>query len=279
MKSWNSIITASTAHLEGDECGAPEKFIGCKVLVVDTPDGKISPELIEKHMHGIDFEHHSQPKVISITQSTEMGTVYTVAEIARIATFAHARGMLLHMDGARLANAAVSLNLPFKAFTTDAGVDVLSFGGTKNGMMSGESICFLKPGLSDDFKYIRKQGMQLASKMRFISAQYIGYFRNDLWKKCASNSNAMARMLADKLKLIVEVKVTQEVQSNGVFVIMPADIAEKMRDHYFFYPWDERRSEYRLMASWDTKEEDIEDFIALLKEELSHRGHKENKKG
>jgi threonine aldolase len=268
MKSWNSIITASTAHLEGDECGAPEKFIGCKVLVVDTPDGKISPELIEKHMHGIDFEHHSQPKVISITQSTEMGTVYTVAEIARIATFAHVRGMLLHMDGARLANAAVSLNLPFKAFTTDAGVDVLSFGGTKNGMMSGESICFLKPGLSDDFKYIRKQGMQLASKMRFISAQYIGYFRNDLWKKCASNSNAMARMLADKLKLIVEVKVTQEVQSNGVFVIMPADIAEKMRYHYFFYPWDERSSEYRLMTSWDTKEEDIEDFIMLLKKEL-----------
>jgi threonine aldolase len=269
MKSWNSIITSSTAHLEGDECGAPEKFIGCKVLVVDTPDGKISPELIEKHMHGIDFEHHSQPNVVSITQSTEMGTVYTVEEITGIATFAHSRGMLLHMDGARLANAAVSLNLPFKAFTTDAGVDVLSFGGTKNGMMSGESVCFLKPGLSNDFKYIRKQGMQLASKMRFISAQYIGYFRNDLWKKCASNSNAMARMLADKLKLIPEVKITQEVQSNGVFVIMPADIAEKMRDHYFFYPWDEKRSEWRLMASWDTKEEDIEDFITLLKRELS----------
>jgi threonine aldolase len=269
MKSWNSIITASTAHLEGDECGAPEKFIGCKVLVVDTPDGKISPELIEKHMYGIDFEHHSQPKVISITQSTEMGTVYTVAEITGIATFAHARGMLLHMDGARLANAAVSLSLPFKAFTTDAGVDVLSFGGTKNGMMSGESVCFLKSGLANDFKYIRKQGMQLASKMRFISAQYIGYFRNDLWKKCASNSNAMARMLADELKLIPEVQVTQEVQSNGVFVIMPADVAEKMRNHYFFYPWDEKRSEWRLMASWDTKEEDIEDFIDLLKKELT----------
>ena len=269
MKSWNSIITASTAHLEGDECGAPEKFIGCKVLVVDTPDGKISPELIKKHMHGIDFEHHSQPKVVSITQSTEMGTVYTVDEITGIATFAHARGMLLHMDGARLANAAVSLSLPFKAFTTDAGVDVLSFGGTKNGMMSGESVCFLKSGLANDFKYIRKQGMQLASKMRFISAQYIGYFRNDLWKKCASNSNAMARMLADQLKLISEVQVTQEVQSNGVFVIMPADVAEKMRNHYFFYPWDEKRSEWRLMASWDTKEEDIEDFIDLLKKELT----------
>jgi threonine aldolase len=269
MKSWNSVITASTAHLEGDECGAPEKFIGCKVLVVDTPDGKITPELIEKHMHGFDFEHHSQPKVISITQATEMGTVYTVSEISTIASFSHERGMLLHMDGARIANAAVSLNLPFKAFTTDAGVDILSFGGTKNGMMCGESICFLKPGLSDDFKYIRKQGMQLASKMRFISAQYLGYFRNDLWKRCAANSNAMARMLADHLNLIPEVKVTQKVQSNGVFVMMPAEIAEKMREHYFFYPWDEKKSEYRLMASWDTAEKDIVDFIALLKKELS----------
>jgi len=267
-KSWNSVITASTAHLEGDECGAPEKFIGCKVLVVDTPDGKITPDLIEKHMQGLDFEHHSQPKVISITQATEMGTVYTAAEITEISRFAHDRGMLLHMDGARIANAAVSLNLPFKAFTTDAGVDVLSFGGTKNGMMFGESVCFLKSGLSDDFKYIRKQGMQLASKMRFISAQYIGYFRNDLWKKCASNSNAMARMLAEQLERIPEVKVTQEVQSNGVFVIMPNDIAEKMREYYFFYPWDEKRSEWRLMCSWDTEKEDIEDFIKILKKEL-----------
>jgi threonine aldolase len=267
-RSWNSVITASTAHLEGDECGAPEKFIGCKILVVDTPDGKINPALIEKHMHGIDFEHHSQPKVISITQSTEMGTVYTAEEISEIAGYAHARGMLLHMDGARIANAAVSLNLPFKAFTTDAGVDVLSFGGTKNGMMYGESICFLKPGLSSDFKYIRKQGMQLASKMRFISAQYIGYFRNDLWKKCASESNAMASILARKLEDIPEVQITQKVQSNGVFVIMPSEVAEKVRMHYFFYPWDEKRSEWRLMCSWDTKEEDIEDFIRILKKEL-----------
>lgn len=268
-RSWNSIITASTAHLEQDECGAPEKFTGCKVLVVDTPAGKISPDLIEKHLHGIGFEHHSQPKVISITQSTEMGTVYTVAEISEIAGFAHAAGMLLHMDGARIANAAIALDLPFKAFTTDAGVDVLSFGGTKNGMMFGESICFLKPGLSADFKYIRKQGMQLASKMRFISAQYIAYFRDDLWKRCASHSNAMARMLAGKLRQIPEVRITQEVQSNGVFVIMPAGIAEKMMKHYFFYPWDEKKSEWRLMCSWDTKEEDIDDFIELLKKELN----------
>jgi threonine aldolase len=268
VRSWNSVITASTAHLEGDECGAPEKFIGCKVLVVDTPDGKITPDLIERHMHGLDFEHHSQPKVVSITQATEMGTVYTVSEISEIAGYAHTRGMLLHMDGARIANAAVSLDLPFKAFTTDAGVDVLSFGGTKNGMMFGESICFLRPGLSDDFKYIRKQGMQLASKMRFISAQYIAYFRNDLWKRCASHSNEMAGLLAEKLKQIAEVKITQEVQSNGVFVIMPSGVAEKMRNHYFFYPWDEKKSEWRLMCSWDTEEKDIEDFIRILKKEL-----------
>jgi threonine aldolase len=268
MRSWNSIITASTAHLEQDECGAPEKFIGGKVLVVDTPDGKISPDLIEKHMHDIDFEHHSQPKVISVTQSTELGTLYTAPEIAEIAGYAHSRGMLLHMDGARIANAAISLNLPFRSFTTDAGVDVLSFGGTKNGMMFGEAICFLKPGLSTDFKYIRKQGMQLASKMRFISTQYIAYFRNELWKKCASNSNAMARLLAEKLEQISEVRITQKVQSNGVFVIMPDEVAEKLRERYFFYPWDEKRSEYRLMSSWDTEEKDIEDFISLLKKEL-----------
>jgi threonine aldolase len=267
-RSWNSVITASTAHLEQDECGAPEKFTGCKVLTVDTPDGKITTDLLDRHMHGFDFEHHSQPKVISVTQSTEMGTVYTEEEIRIIADFAHNRGMLLHMDGARIANAAISLDLPFKAFTTDAGVDVLSFGGTKNGMMFGEAICFLKSGLSNDFKYIRKQGMQLASKMRFISAQYIAYFRNDLWKSCASHSNAMAKILAEKLDQFSEIKITQEVQSNGVFVIMPSEVAEKVRNHYFFYPWNEKISEYRLMASWDTTEEDIEEFLILLKKEL-----------
>jgi threonine aldolase len=268
MRSWNSVITASTAHLEQDECGAPEKFTGGKVLTVDTPDGKITPKLVEKHMHGFDFEHHSQPKVISITQATEMGTVYTVNEIMEIADFAHSNKMLLHMDGARLANAAVFLGLPFKAFTTDAGVDVLSFGGTKNGMMFGEAICFLSPGLSSDFKYIRKQGMQLASKMRFISAQYIGYFRDDLWRKCASHSNAMAKILSEKLQKIKEVSITQPVQSNGIFIIIPRDVAERVRNHYFFYPWNEMNSEYRLMTSWDTTEEDIEGFVELLKKEL-----------
>ena len=179
-RSYNSVIVASTAHLEEDECGAPEKFMGCKVLTVDSPDGKINNNLIETHLHGFDFEHHSQPKVVSVTQSTEMGTVYTSSEIREIADFVHSKGLLLYMDGARIANAAVSLDLPFRAFTTDAGVDILSFGGTKNGMMFGEAICFLRPGLATDFKYIRKQGMQLASKMRFVSAQYITDSCDDL---------------------------------------------------------------------------------------------------
>ncbi|MCX6260036.1 MAG: aminotransferase class V-fold PLP-dependent enzyme, partial [Bacteroidia bacterium] len=212
-RPWNSIITAFSAHIEQDECGAPEKFTGCKVLTVDTPDGKIKVEMLTKHMHGFDFEHHSQPKVISITQTTEMGTAYTVDEIKQLSDFAHERGMLLHMDGARIANAAVTLGLPFKAFTTGAGIDILSFGGTKNGIMYGEAVCFLKPGISRDFKYIRKQGMQLASKMRFISAQYIAYFNNDLWRRNAARSNSMALVLAEKMKGLKRIQITQVVQS------------------------------------------------------------------
>jgi threonine aldolase len=267
-RTWNSIITSSCAHIEQDECGAPEKFTGCKVLTVDSENGKIDPQIIEKHMHGFDFEHHSQPKVISITQSTEMGTVYTTEEIKKISEFAHKNNMLLHMDGARIANAAVFLNLPFRSFTTDAGVDVLSFGGTKNGMMYGEALCFLKPGLSENFKYIRKQGMQLASKMRFISSQYLAYFNNDLWKRCASHSNYMATLLYEKIKDIDGLKVTQPVQSNGVFVIIPHTVADKLREQFFFYPWNEKTSEYRLMTSWDTTEEDIINFVDLIKKEL-----------
>ena len=268
-RSWNSVITAFTAHIEQDECGAPEKYTGCKVLTVDTTDGKIKAEMLAKHMHGIDFEHHSQPKVISITQTTEMGTAYTADEIKALADFAHKRCMLLHMDGARIANAAIALHLPFKAFTTDAGVDILSFGGTKNGMMYGEAVCFLKPGISVDFKYIRKQGMQLASKMRFISAQYIAYFNNDLWRRNAAHSNSMALILSEKLKGLKEIQITQPVQSNGVFAIMPKVVAEKVSKTFFFYPWNELTSEYRLMTSWDTTEEDIDNFVELLKKELA----------
>ena len=271
VKPWNSIITASTAHLATDECGAPEKNSGCKVLTVDTPDGKLTCDLIKRHLHGFGFEHHAQPGIISISQSTEMGTVYYPDEITVIAELAHQNNMLLHMDGARIANAAVYLNLNFKEFITDTGVDVLSFGGTKNGMMFGEAICFLKPELAQDFKYIRKQGMQLASKMRFISAQFIAYFENDLWKRSASNANKAAQYLADKLAEIKEVNVTQKVQSNGVFVIMPPDVAERLKQEYYFYTWNDFLSEYRLMTSWDTTEADINDFICLLKMEINKK--------
>ena len=240
-----------------------------RCLTVDTTDGKITVELLAEHMHGFDFEHHSQPKVVSITQPTEMGTVYTVKEINRIAVFVHKNNMLLHMDGARLANAAVALNLPFKSFTTDAGVDILSFGGTKNGMMYGEAVCFLKPGLSKDFKYVRKQSMQLASKMRFISAQYIGYFKDELWKKNAIHSNSMARLLESKVKKINGITITQKVQANALFVILPHSVAEAVMKHYFFYPWDANRPEYRWMTSWDTTEYDIEQFVKLIKEEIT----------
>jgi threonine aldolase len=268
---WNSIITSYTAHIEGDECGAPEKFAGCKVLTVDTPDGKIRPEFLTKHMHGFDFEHHSQPAVISISQSTEMGTLYTVDEIKALAGYAHSHNMLLHMDGARLANAAVSLGLPFKAFTTDAGVDLLSFGGTKNGMMYGEAVCFLKPGLTHGFKYIRKQGMQLASKMRFIAAQYIAYLTDDLWKECATHSNLMAIELEKRLQTVRGITITQKVESNGVFVIMPPDVAERISKEYFFYPWNEQLSEYRLMTSWDTTLDDIDHFTDRLAVMMSEK--------
>jgi threonine aldolase len=264
-RSWNSVITASTAHIEQDECGAPEKFSGCKVLTVDTPDGKITPELVSLHMHGIGFEHHSQPRVISITQATEMGTVYSPSQISALASYAHSNNMLLHMDGARIANAAASLKIGFKDFTTACGVDILSFGGTKNGMMFGEAVCFLRPGLSEDFRYLRKQGMQLASKMRFISAQYLAYFDNDLWRRNALHANSMAQLLYENVREIDEVKITQPVEANGLFVIVRKEVAEELQKEYFFYPWNEQKSEYRWMTSWDTTEEDISGFVKLLK--------------
>jgi threonine aldolase len=269
MKSWNSVITAHTAHIETDECGAPEKFAGCKVLAVDTPDGKLRPEMLAMHMHGFDFEHPSQPRVISISQATEMGTVYTPEEVRELADYAHGYGLLLHMDGARIANAAVSLGVPFRAFTTDAGVDILSFGGTKNGMMYGEAVCFLRPGLSEGFRYLRKQGMQLASKMRFIAAQYIAYLSGGLWKECAEHSNRMARELQMRIKDINGIKITQKVEANGVFVIMPGRVAALLSREYFFYPWNEQLSEFRLMTSWDTTSDDVVQFADRLKNMMS----------
>ncbi|MDA3952604.1 MAG: low specificity L-threonine aldolase [Bacteroidales bacterium] len=267
-RSWNSVICAETSHINEDECGAPEKFNGFKLLTVETPNGKLTVDLIQKHMKGFDFEHHSQAKIISITQATELGTVYTIHEIKELADFAHQNKMYLHMDGARIANAAVALDSGFKEFTKDAGVDILSFGGTKNGMMYGEAILFLNKELGQDFKYIRKQGMQLASKMRFISAQFERYLSDNLWYKNAKHSNYMAQLLASKIKDITQIQITQNVEANGIFAIVPKEIIPELKQEYFFYDWDESKSEVRWMTSFDTKEEDINNFVKLIKQKI-----------
>ncbi len=267
-QSYHAVICPETAHINVDECGAPEKFSGCKLLTCNTPDGKLTVDMIASHMHGIGFEHHVQPRVVSITQVTELGTVYTLDEIREIARYTHEHGMLLHMDGARISNAAVSLDCGFYEMTGGAGVDVLSFGGTKNGMMYGEAIIFFNPTLCEDFKYKRKQGMQLASKMRYIAAQFSAFLENDLWKENASHANRMARKLYDAVKDISGVEVTRQVESNAVFAKIPSHIVPALQDEFFFYVWDEEVSEVRWMCSFDTTEADIEAFISLLRSKL-----------
>ncbi len=260
VRPHQAIITPVSAHINVDECGAPERYIGCKVLTVSTSDGKLTRDLIEPLLHIFGNEHHSQPRALSITQSTEFGTVYTPDEIALLSAFAHEHGMFLHMDGARIANAAASLGLPLRAITTDVGVDVLSFGGTKNGVMFGEAVVFFNPELAKGFKFRRKQGMQLASKMRFVSAQFEALLTDNLWLRSATHANKMASMLEKELRAIPGVKVTQPVQANGVFAIFPREHIAALQEKYFFFVWDEARSECRLMCSFDTSEEDIHGF-------------------
>ena len=267
-ESFNSIICAETAHLNADECGAPEKFTGCKLITVPTADGKISPEQIKKHLHGFGDQHHAQPEVISITQPTELGTVYSVKEIKELADLAHKNNLLLHVDGARLANAAAALNKTLKQTTADVGIDVLSFGGTKNGMMFGEAVVFFNKNLSKNFTFIRKQGMQLASKMRFISAQFEAMLSNDLWLKSAMHSNRMAKLLAQEVMKIPQIKITQKVEANGIFAMVPKKYIPILQKEYFFYVWDEETGEVRWMCSFDTTEEDIDRFVELLKKVL-----------
>lgn len=268
-KSYQAIICAETAHINVDECGAPEKFSGSKLLSVPTPDGKLRPESIKHFLHGVGFEHHVQPGVISVSQATEMGTVYSKEELKTLAKFAHKNNMLLHVDGARISNAAVSLGLSFKEITADVGVDVLSFGGAKNGMMYGEAVVFFDRKRSSEFKYIRKQGMHLPSKMRFISAQFDALLSGDLWKRSASHANRMAQLLASELEKVPTIKLTQPVQSNGVFAIVPKKYIVELQKKYFFYTWNEEISEVRFMCSFDTTEEDINEFVALVKKVVS----------
>ena len=261
----HAIVCAETAHVNVDECGAPEKFTGCKLIALPTPDGKLRVDQIKPLLHAFGNEHHVQPRVITVSQATEMGTVYSRKELKTLSSFAHDYNMLLHVDGARIANAAVSLGATLKEITADAGVDVLSFGGTKNGMMYGEAVIFFDKKLATDFKYIRKQGMHLPSKMRYISAQFEALLSGNLWKRSAEHSNRMAQMLAIQLAKIPKIKITQPVESNGVFAVIPPKYIPRLQKEYFFYVWNEEISEVRLMASFDTTEHDLQDFVKLVR--------------
>ena len=262
---YNTIICSELAHINADECCAPERFTGCKLSVCPTVDGKITIPEIKKFMRGIGSQHHAQPKVVSISQPTELGTVYSIDEIKNIAQFAHENNMLLHIDGARLANAAAALDVGFAEFTTNIGVDVVSFGGTKNGMMYGEAIVFLNNQLTENFMYTRKQAMQLTSKMRFVAAQFIAYLSNNQYLETATHSNKMAKLLEAKIKEIPQIRITQKVESNAVFAIVPQSICEDLRNEYFFYFWDENNLEARWMCSFDTTEDDICKFVQKIK--------------
>jgi threonine aldolase len=264
--SYHAVICAESAHIYTDECGAPEKFTGCKLIPIVPQNGKLTVESVANAYHGVDDPHHVQPRVISITQATEVGTLYQPAEIKALARFAHDRGMFLHVDGARIANAAASLRQTLPQATRDLGVDVLSFGGTKNGALGAEAVIFFNPKLGHDFLYLRKQGMQLASKMRFISAQFDALLTGDLWLKNAQQSNRMARLLQKKLSQIPQVKIIHKVEANGVFAKIPRKAIAKLQKRYFFYVWNQEQSVVRWMCSFDTTEQDVNQFAKLVAE-------------
>jgi threonine aldolase len=261
---WQAVICAGTAHLNVDECGAPERA-GRKLLAVDTPDGKLTPALVEPLLVRIGDEHAVQARVVSITESTELGTVYTRQEVEALAGWAHAHGLLLHMDGSRLANAAAALGLPLRALTTDAGVDALSFGATKNGAMGVEAVVLLREDIDDGLKFRRKQAMQLGSKMRYMSAQLDALLEGDLWQRNADHANAMARRLADAVRGVPGVAITQAVEANAVFAILDPAVTERLQRDWSFYVWDEATGEVRWMTGWDTVPEDVDAFAAAVK--------------
>ncbi|MFL6282425.1 MAG: threonine aldolase family protein [Pyrinomonadaceae bacterium] len=260
----NAVVCAATAHINVDECGAPELFTGCKLIDLATGDGKLRPEQIEPLLWRKSDQHHVQPRVVSISQPTELGTVYSPEELARLSSFAHDNGLLLHVDGARLANAAVHMGVSLREAA--GGADVLSFGGTKNGMMYGEAVVFLEPTLARDFKFVRKQGAQLPSKMRFVAAQFNALLTEDLWLRNAEHANRCAQTLAEEVARIPQMKITQAVESNAVFALMPREIVPRVQERFFFYVWNEQTSEVRLMCSFDTAEEDVRELVSVIRE-------------
>jgi threonine aldolase len=264
-RPWEAVICAQTAHLNVDECGAPEAIAGVKLLTSPTGDGRLRPDAVDRLIERVGDEHAVQPRAVSISQCTELGTVYDRDELRALAQLAHERGLLLHMDGARVSNAAAALGASLREVTVDRGVDVLSFGGTKNGLLGAEAVVFLTPGLDGGFEYLRKQSLQLASKMRFLAAQLDALLTDELWLRCASQANAMARLLADRVEPLAGVTITRPVHTNAVFARLPSPEAiAALQREYDFYVWDERANEVRWMCSWDTTEDDVERFAAAL---------------
>jgi threonine aldolase len=274
LPRWGAVVATTTAHIHTDENGAPERISGLKLLTVDTPNGKLTPELIDREAWGWGDEHRAQPLAVSLTQTTELGTLYTVAELKAITEHAHSKGMTVHMDGARIANAAAALGVPLREFTTDAGIDTLSFGGTKNGMLYGEAVVVLNPDASDGMQYLRKLNMQLASKMRFVSAQFIALLDDGLWLRSAKHANAMAAHLRRSLESEIDagsirgLSFSQATESNAVFAVLPPGVADRLREKFRFYDWNPATGEVRWMCSYDTTEADVDAFVAAITEEL-----------
>jgi threonine aldolase len=268
-RPFHAVLCPELSHIYTDECAAPEKFTGCKLVPLPAPDGKLTVETVAHAYHGIGDQHHVQPRVISITQSTEMGTVYRPAEIEALARFAHEREMFLHMDGARISNAAAAQRLTLRQATRDLGVDVLSFGGTKNGLMGVEAVVFFRPELAENFMFVRKQAMQLASKMRYLSVQMEALLTNHLWRRNAEHANRMAQLLEQETKKIPQVRIVYPVEANGVFVQIPRAAIKKIQERYFFYVWSEEEPVVRWMCSFDTTEEDVREFAAFVAEAVS----------
>jgi threonine aldolase len=266
-RRFEGVICAETAHLNVDECGAPEAIAGLKLLTVPGIDGKLTPELVETRITRVGDEHAVQPHMVSISQCTELGTLYTLEEMRSLADLAHSHDLLFHVDGARLSNAAAALGVPLGEVAV--GVDVLSFGGTKNGLLGAEAVVILNPRLAHDFLYIRKQSMQLASKMRFLAAQFDALLSDDLWLRCAGHANAMAARLAGALADVPGLTITRPVETNAVFAVLPAAVTESLQREYPFYVWDEAAGEVRWMCSWDTTEEDVDGFATAVHSALA----------
>lgn len=264
-RPYNSIICAETAHIYVDECGAPARMTGCQIRPIATPDGKLTPDLVRPYLCHFGEQHHSQPGAIYVSQCSELGTVYKPDELRALTDLAHRHGMYVHMDGARLANACAALNLGFRELTMDCGIDILSFGGTKNGLMLGESVVVFNPALKKEAYFVRKQSAQLASKLRYLSCQFTAYLTDSLWLKNAAHANRMAKILYDGLKELPGAHFTQKVESNQLFLTMPRPVIDELLKDYFFYFWDEAIHEIRFVTSFDTTEEDIEQLLQSVK--------------